>query len=161
MKIKITKDIPGISQNAIFTPDKEGKIHVYGNTYKVKMLLDSGWAEELKDDIDIEAIRARYERIGLLTIVCFFQETVQDRQFYRAYLIVKAVIDQLNGDWKPNWKNVDELKYLIQLLNTGSFSTEFYWENNKTIIPTIKNKETAQKVIELCEPELKVLFGFK
>lgn len=175
MKIKILKDIPGIIENTIFIPDKEGKIHVYGNTYKVKMLLDSGWAEEIKNEIDIEAIRkslkitlmedgigTHYDPIAHPERDKPWDIEVNEIEFFTAYRVVKKVIDILNGDWKPDWEGDNYNKYYIRY---DWEDKEFTYDSVKyisfNIFPVCKDNSIAQKVIGLCESELKILFDIK
>lgn len=173
MKIKIIKDIPGYKAG-YETDERTMSIHsLNGFDYTCEGLITCGFAEEIKDDIDIEAIREKYKLFSVhmnnfdkeKTHSWEFLPALNEDEmvFINAYRIVKEVIDQFNCDWKPDWeKSISERKY------TPSYdyhdkkwyiqSTGFHIEN---IFPPCKNREDCQKVIELCEPELKVLFGVK
>lgn len=78
-----------------------------------------------------------------------------------AYLVVKAVIEKLNGDWKPDWSNIDLDKWTIMynhedkhfMVNDNQYFECTFWY--------LKDQDTTKKVISLCEPEIKVLFGVK
>lgn len=161
MKIKILKDIPGykageeihVSDIKDATPEKVFNFTKNdGFAYDYCFLIKDGFAEEIKDDIDIEAIRNRFNKDEIFPIHS------DEINFFNAYRIVKAVIDQLNEDWKPD---EETQTYEIYWYGSKERMNVFPSMNTRSMNPLCKDKETAQRVIELCEPELKVLFGVK
>lgn len=174
MKIKIIKDIPGYNIGEV-TEEEEGYcIKKAGvSSYNTSFLLANGFSEEIKDDIDIEAIRnAALEWECLLFVRPQYEKDGinGDIKWLTSYRIVKAFIDHLNGEWKPEWEEIKNSRYLSEELkwfitgyhlNIEEFNVVGYYNQIHSIIPACKDKETAQKVIELCEPELKILFGVK
>ncbi len=164
MKIKILKDIPGYKAGHTHDTEKNGIMGDHSNfTYSsLKVLIEDGWAEEIKDGVDIEAIRNAYIGIDAWAPSIMSPDNLDNRRFYKAYLVVKKVIDRLNGDWKPIYE-IGMEKYFI--IGYDHNSKEFQWDNGSinqyTILPPCKNSEVTNKVMELCEPELKVLFGVK
>lgn len=163
MKIKILKDIPGYKTGTEIGSSTTTTYKLFWgkNEFVIEDLINEGFAKEIKDDIDIEAIRIFYHSGGTKNKTMPLLLDNEEREFFNSYRIVKAVIDQLNGDWKPGWNDEDEEKYYIHYVYISK--KKFNIDSNEifqiSILPYCKNYEIAQKVIELCEPELKVLFG--
>ena len=70
------------------------------------------------------------------------------------------VADYLNGNWKPDWNNQEQLKYFICYNNESKqFRTDFY--SYISISPIVfSSRENAQKAIEIIgEEELKQFFS--
>ncbi len=156
MKIKLLKDIPGYSAGTIQEVPNT-TLSGYGHSYKVPTLIERGWAEEIKDDIDIEQIREKKKVYAEFYVGI---ETEEELQFFSAYRIVKAVIEKLNGDWFPFWNNTTQLKYDVGYSNSNNrFELNDCKTYQSNIIPHCKDEETARKVISLCEPELRILFS--
>lgn len=168
MKIKILKDIPGYKAGDIVTAsDDEIGTFISKNQLSTVIkyyVLDiiCGWAEEVKDEIDIEEIR--FDR-RLLWCQEFEDQkiTKNEMDWFTAYRIVKDVIEKLNGYWKPNTNSGREVQHeTIQLsLRTNTIMSDTYENYRVNILPMIKDGSTAEKVIELCNPELEILFGVK
>lgn len=152
MKYKLTKNIHKLPIGTVlYTGDKV--------TLMPEVLVELELAEEIKDDIDIEAIRKEFHYYTGEGI--YRKYGSKKIEFFNALLMVTKVIDQFNGDWKPDWNN-NALKYYIYYYSIDKqFHYSSGYEMNQSIIPYCKDKETAQRVIELCGPELKVLFGVK
>ena len=72
---------------------------------------------------------------------------------------VKRRIVELQGDWKPDWKN-DSEKYCIYYDHSeGRFKANcWYILQQDTIIPFMENEETAGLIIKEMEVELKLIF---
>ena len=70
------------------------------------------------------------------------------------------VADYLNGDWKPDWNNLNQTKYFIGYRYTDKkFYTGECFRVNSTIIP-FSSRENALKAIEIIgEEELKQFFS--
>lgn len=70
------------------------------------------------------------------------------------------VADYLNGDWKPDWDNQSQVKYLIQYDHIRKqFKIDFY--SHTSINPIcFSSRENAQKAVEIIgEEELKQFFS--
>ena len=69
------------------------------------------------------------------------------------------VDDYLNGDWKPDWDNKEQCKYIICYNHeTKQFGTDFYSYTSITPI-VFPSEENAQRAIEIIgEEELKQFF---
>lgn len=165
MKIKILKDIPGYKAGTIILCD--GLIHIdkenSSDTYTVYQLIKEGFAEKVKDEIDMEEIRKQiYRNTCSYCEQSMDKEICSDTAWFTAYRIVKAVIEKLNGDWKPNWNSDEFNKYQIGFsYEKGKFQVDTACRLDSCAFLTLKNNETSYKVIEICEPELKILFGIK
>ena len=70
------------------------------------------------------------------------------------------VADYLNGDWKPDWDNKEQCKYIICYNHeTKQFGTDFYSYTSITPI-VFPSEENALKAIEIIgEEELKQFFS--
>lgn len=172
MKIKLLRDIPGFSKGWEGNTEMECNSNfeilrqstVGGDTrYSVSYLINMGWAEEIKeDDIDIEEIRTR--GLGDGGPDRYIKMSNEMYNWHKAYEIVKAVIEKLNGDWKPDWGDFSPQEKKVHILYSHDIkqwlSDATRW-TNPSIIPYVKTHEIAKKVISLCEPELKVLFRVK
>lgn len=172
MKIRIKKEIPGYKVGEIMETGTSGFLSNNNpnyHNYSVKNLIKESFAEEIKDDIDIEAIRREKSPVGMHHNNHYFlsfdnadgEYSNEELEFFRAYRIVKAVIDQLNGDWKPDWQMENKVFCICFNHEYGKLDITYDIDKQYNILPYCKNEETAQKVIELCEPELKVLFNIK
>lgn len=160
MKIKILKDIPGYKTGELLEfPINDYVFGIY--RYQVSVLIKQCFAEVVKDDTDIEAIRKSW--YGMPNLYKPYENgKIINLNFYYAYLVVKAVVDQLNGDWKPDWQNQKQNKIAICYDHDNNLFKVNSWNySQESIMPYLENKENGKKVIELCEPELKVLFGIK
>ena len=70
------------------------------------------------------------------------------------------VADYLNGNWKPDWDDSKQIKYLIQYDHIRKqFKFDFY--SHTSIIPIVfSSRENAQKAVEIIgEEELKQFFS--
>ena len=69
------------------------------------------------------------------------------------------VADYLNGDWKPNWNAVNQLKYYISYnYERNTFEIEYCRYINSELI-YFSSRENAEKAIEIIgEEELKQFF---
>ena len=70
------------------------------------------------------------------------------------------VAEYLNDDWKPDWNDSKQIKYLIQYDHIRKqFKFDFY--SHTSIIPIVfSSRENAQKAVEIIgEEELKQFFS--
>ncbi len=169
MKIKLIKDIPGYKAGEVLEFEKLGLERTDSRKacypdYRADILITDGFAEEVKDEIDIEEIRNELYAVRNLRTADNFSHS--ELEFFTSYRIVKAVIEKLNGDWE--YKHIHEGRDYYHkdhwsiILRDSEFKADNYlnWSLS-SILPVIKDNQTAEKVISLCEPELKVLFGVK
>lgn len=71
----------------------------------------------------------------------------------------KAFRDECNGDWKINWKDVEQAKYIIKSGNEGDLYIVTYWTVNEFhLFGYFKDYRDAQRAIELFGDEIKELF---
>lgn len=170
MKIKLLKDIPGYKAGHIFeTSEGSLGMHTFGYRnekqrelchYHYEYLLEDGWAEEIKDDIDIEEIRKSY-KLWSQYPYSMAELSKEEQIFLTAYRIVKAVIEKLNGDWKPNWSESNGIIHLFYNHRHNELGWGLTYSIDYSPSFLLKNVEIAQKVISLCESELYILFGVK
>ena len=71
----------------------------------------------------------------------------------------RAFRDECNGDWKINWDDVDQGKYIIKCGNDKKLYVVSYWTVNEfNVFGYFKDGEDAQRAIELFGDEIKELF---
>lgn len=71
----------------------------------------------------------------------------------------RAFRDECNGNWKINWKDAEQAKYLVKCDNEGDFYVVTYWTVNEFhLFGYFKDCTDAQRAIELFGDEIKALF---
>lgn len=71
----------------------------------------------------------------------------------------RAFRDECNGDWKINWKDVEQAKFIVKCDNEGDFYVVTYWTVNEFhLFGYFKDYKDAQRAIELFGDEIKELF---
>lgn len=168
MKIKLLRDIIGLkkgeiantststSQTVIVEKEMEHTFtRIVIAEYNLTYLLNNGYAEEVKDEIDVEWIRKqKYFGASFLSI--------KELNFFIAYRVVKAVIEKLNDGWEPDWNEPNQIKTYVSYDCSDNKLYDNNWSTVKTsVLPCLKDRESAQKLIKLCTPELKILFNVK
>lgn len=155
MKIKLLKDIPAYKKDEILElgPTVQyGMFFMTNRWVTAKSLISDGFAEEVKDEIDMEQFRKNYDHS-----IC----SKEEQRWFGAYRIVKAVIDTLNGDWNMDWSSVDNYLIRYNHLDHEFYAAYFSQPTQGFLLPYMKDRKTAEKVIKLCGPELKILFNIK
>lgn len=73
---------------------------------------------------------------------------------------IKRRIIELQGDWKPNWKDFSESKYFIILDNEYNLFIyiDVQFSNHPILMPYIKTQNIVQTIINEMEDELKLIF---
>ena len=67
--------------------------------------------------------------------------------------------DECNGDWKPNWNDINQDKYVIKLEEKKDFYISLFWTVNEfNLFGYFKNQNGAKRAIELFGDEIKELF---
>ena len=71
----------------------------------------------------------------------------------------RAFRDECNGDWKPDWNDINQDKYVIKLEEKKDFYIALFWTVNEfNLFGYFKNQKGAQRAIELFGDEIKELF---
>lgn len=71
----------------------------------------------------------------------------------------RAFRDECNGDWKPDWNDINQDKYVIKLEEKKDFYIALFWTVNEfNLFGYFKNQKGAQRAIELFGDEIKALF---
>ena len=71
----------------------------------------------------------------------------------------RAFRDECNGDWKPDWNDINQDKYVIKLEEKKDFYIVLFWTvNGFNLFGYFKNQKGAQRAIELFGDEIKELF---
>lgn len=71
----------------------------------------------------------------------------------------RAFRDECNGDWKPDWNDINQDKYVIKLEEKKDFYVALFWTVNEfNLFGYFKNQKGAQRAIELFGDEIKELF---
>lgn len=160
MKIKFIKNTQGFAIGDII---KKAGLASVVYSVSVDELIKNGFAEEIKDDIDIEEIRKTFNfKLSTPSEGFWTSGTKEEMEWFIAYRIVKACIEKLNGDWKFELKEDGDSNFFIDYRLGEGFINDCgasYFQHS--IIPYCKNSLVTQKLISLCEPELKVLFNIK
>jgi len=71
----------------------------------------------------------------------------------------RAFRDECNGDWKPNWNDINQDKYVIKLEEKKDFYIALFWTVNEfNLFGYFKNQNGAKRAIELFGDEIKALY---
>ena len=86
--------------------------------------------------------------------------TLRHQQKCITFRKLLEVADYLNGDWKPDWDNKEQHKYIIYYNHSNKqFEVDFYSYINMNPI-AFSSEENAKKAIEIIgEEELKKFFS--
>lgn len=115
---------------------------------------------------DIEAMKEKLasleEELSTSEEFRHFPSDEADEAYNKAVALekIKRRIIELQGDWKPNWKDIDERKaYIRYCHHTCIFevSVVFFLQIFQAL-PYMKSPEISEIIIEEMEDELKLLF---
>lgn len=71
----------------------------------------------------------------------------------------RAFRDECNGDWKPNWNDINQDKYVIKLEEKKDFYIALFWTVNEfNLFGYFKNQNGAKRALELFGDEIKALY---
>ena len=71
----------------------------------------------------------------------------------------RAFRDECNGDWKPDWNDINQDKYVIKFEEKKDFYIALFWTVNEfNLFGCFKNHNGAERAIELFGDEIKALF---
>ena len=66
--------------------------------------------------------------------------------------------DECNGNWKPDWDDIDQEKYIIKCEQTNLYIVVYWTMNEFNLFGYFKNGEDAERAIELFGDEIIELF---
>lgn len=107
---------------------------------------DTGWSSKRKDYLDSIIPLDNRE---------FRNNCTSEKQVEKLLAIIQLmnVAKYLNGDWKPDWDDKDQMKYYINYINTiGKLNISKTWTNNYAFI-YFKSPELAQQAINILGEE--------
>lgn len=89
------------------------------------------------------------------------EEAEKQVELTKAIVRVKQFIAENCEEFEPDWSNGDQRKYEVYC---DSYAEEIRADSmfsykSATLLPYLKTKEDAQKVIDNCEKDLKLIFG--
>ena len=71
----------------------------------------------------------------------------------------RAFRDECNGDWKINWNDVNQGRYIIKCGNERDLYVVSYWTVNEfNLFGYFNNKQDAQRAVDLFGDEIKELY---
>ena len=120
-----------------------------------------------KEHSTFECIKFRPKKITyddvLKSVVPYTQivnTTLRHQQKCITFRKLLEVAEYLNGDWKPDWNNQEQCKYVLYYNHsTKQFGSDFYSYTSITPI-VFPSEENAKKAIEIIgEEELKKFFS--
>ena len=108
-----------------------------------------------------EENKLRWRDSGLI-----FLTKDEAEQFYekaKAISRVKKYIHDNGMEFEPDWEDLETTKYWISYDNLEDvFDYSYsYRRHHNPQLPILKSTEDCKKVIENCEPELRIIFGIK
>lgn len=147
----------GEALNKLFYPkEDEWKMKIpykYGDDYWV--ILDNGDIEsECWDEYETDGKRFNAGNV-------FPTLKAADLENERRKLLTRfrAFRDECNGDWKPNWNDINQDKYVIKLEEKKDFYIALFWTVNEfNLFGYFKNQNGAKRAIELFGDEIKALY---
>lgn len=153
-KTKLLKDIEAMKEKLASMEEELNKPEVYkhfpGKNDKYYFYTSSGsihFNSVSNDDLKVNVYKTREEA---------------EKAYNKAVAVekVKRRIIELQGDWKPDWTDVDEIKFYILYHHTSKSFRSIEWviTQYNTSIPYMKNTEIAETIIKEMEDELKLIF---
>ena len=106
-------------------------------------------------DIDDEDDKHLYDT-GL-----YFDTKEEAEQFEREQTLIKKIkcwAKEQQGDWKPDWSDVYEIKYFISFENNRLSIWRWYTNNLLTKLPCFKSQEIVQACIDEFGDEILEVF---
>ena len=100
-----------------------------------------------------------------LRVNAYRTEKEADNAYNKAVAVekIKRRIVELQGDWKPDWKDENEKKYYIFYEHENRNFKPVYWviTQYNTSINCMKDLKIAETIIEEMEDELKLIFDIQ
>lgn len=134
--------------------DKPYEIN-YPIGYKLMWYLDDCASVTSYQYYNTAVDRVFYES-GLL-----FDTKEEAEQFKREQALIKKIkcwAKEQQGDWQPNWNDVNEIKYHISFANNRLSIWPWYTNNLLTKLPCFKSQEIAQACIDEFGDEILEVF---
>ena len=90
----------------------------------------------------------------------FLTKEVAELEAKRRNLLTRfrAFRDECNGDWKPDWNDIDQEKHIIRCEETDLHVVGYWTLNGFNLFGCFKNDKDAQRAIELFGDEIKRLY---
>lgn len=102
-----------------------------------------------------------FDELSLIQGNIFTTEEAVNLEVKRRKLLTRfrAFRDECNGDWKPDWNDIDQKKYIIRCEETDLYYVVAYCTlNGFNLFGYFKNEQDAERAIELFGDEIKELF---
>ena len=101
-----------------------------------------------------------FDELGLMQGNIFTTEEAVVLEVKRRNLLTRfrSFRDECNGDWKPNWDDIDQEKYIIKCEQTNLYIVVYWTMNEFNLFGYFKNGEDAERAIELFGDEIKELY---
>lgn len=64
------------------------------------------------------------------------------------FIIALAIMNDLNGEWKPNWEDCKKTKWVVAI-NEGDLDLDYCYTHQYSLF-AFKSKETAQQFKDIC-----------
>ena len=117
----------------------------------------SGQVKEWDFNINYEADKCLYD-IGL-----YFDTKEEAKQFIKEQTLIKKIkcwAKEQQGDWKPDWKDIDECKYFIKIYvkDKELWVNSSYTGNTFLKLPFFKSQKIAQACIDEFGDEILEVF---
>ena len=115
----------------------------------------TGKLKEKMFDICNDYDKHLYEK-GLL-----FDTKKEAEQFLKEQTLIKKIkcyVEEQQGDWEPDWNDVNEIKYHISFANNRLSIWPWYTNNLLTKLPCFKSQEIAQACIDEFGDEILEVF---
>lgn len=117
----------------------------------------SGQVKEWDFNINYEADKCLYD-IGL-----YFDTKEEAKQFIKEQTLIKKIkcwAKEQQGDWKPDWKDIDECKYFIKIYvkDKELWVNSSYTNNTFLKLPFFKSQKIAQACIDEFGDEILEVF---
>lgn len=154
--LELSNEIDKLKQELEELQDKSYEISYPESGAEVYYFDDyTGELEKRSFDKDDGYDKYLYE-IGL-----YFQTEQQAEQFIKEQTLIKKIkcwAKEQQGDWKPDWRNSEQMKHII-ILNYNELSIWDYYGNNVfSKLPYFKSQEIAQACINEFEDEILEVF---
>ena len=151
---KLSKVLDDI-QNSKKEEDTWEMKYPFENGDEYYLLKSSGYFQKM------EWTNHLFDELSLIQGNIFTTEEAVNLEVKRRKLLTRfrAFRDECNGDWKADWKNHRDRKYFISFVEGGKlviFNTGTI--NQLCLFSYFKNKEDAERAIELFGDEIKELF---
>ena len=145
---------------------RTGTIAVETEVGYYSVYMDGKWAEIVKDKtledyenilLNIKGVFSRFAGGCPYYYSDFYQKLkiVEPKLYYTK--VLQLIADDLNGDWKPDFENEGQSKYIIYIVNSKDIIINTTWRTNRGN-SHFESKELAQKAVEIMGDKLNLIF---